>query len=201
MYKKGKSNTNADALSMVKVDHLDEEEVEKKVELNMTVNDNSSDHATSGSTIHSAEENVDDGILISERPLDDFNIQFVFMKSNNLSPMTVDTVSKNKQRRTIRRPEFNEENVKEIFQKLSPTNKLLAIHSEDEIFHTIQSVYSKYFAGNKIIKIVRCTELSTDIKDSDEQDRIIRDYHIANYHRGIQETFLHLRRDFYFSFV
>lgn len=200
IYKKGKANTNADALSRVKVDHIDEEGVNKKEELNMNVNDNLSDHATSGSTIHSAEENVDDGIPISEKPLNDFNIQFVFIKSNS-TPMTVETVFKNKQRRTIRRPKFNEEIVREIFQKFFPANKLLAIYSEDEIFHIIQSVYSKYFANNKIIRLVRCTELLNDVKDNDEQDKIIRDYHIANNHRGIQETFLHLKRDFYFPFM
>lgn len=44
-------------------------------------------------------------------------------------------------------------------------------------------------------------EILTDIKSNDEQDKIIRDYHITNNHRVIHETFLHLKRGYYFSFM
>lgn len=40
-----------------------------------------------------------------------------------------------------------------------------------------------------------------DIKETDEQDKIINEYHSKNNHRGIDETLSHLKRQFYFPFM
>lgn len=46
-----------------------------------------------GSTIHSADENLDDGIPISERPLNEFNLQVILEKTESGSPMTLETIT------------------------------------------------------------------------------------------------------------
>lgn len=58
--------------------------------------------------------------------------------------------------------------------------------------------FSKHFSNRKIFKLVRCKELLHDLIDSDIQDKTIRAYHIKSNHKGINETFQHLRRTYYF---
>lgn len=60
-------------------------------------------NATSGSTIHSAEDDAQDGIPIPERPLNEFLIQILMIQSSDSPPMKVETIYKNNKMRTIRR--------------------------------------------------------------------------------------------------
>lgn len=196
VYKKGKLNTNADALSRIK---LNDPKNNNYVDIN--TNDIVSNHGTSGTTVHSAEENLDDGIHISEKPLNDFSLQIILEKSNQNPSVSVKTPFRNKQRRIIKKPEFTEEIMIDIFKKFTPPNKLSAIFTDNDTFRIVQSTYSKFFAHNKIFRLIRCTEILKDITENDEQDRIIKEYHEANNHRGINETLLHLKRQFYFPFM
>lgn len=198
IYKKGKLNTNADALSRIKINDTGQT---IPTEVNINTLDNISNHGTAGTTVHSANENFDDGIPISERPLNDFNIQIILQKSNIGSPMTLEIIFRNKQRRTIRRQEFNESTVTDILKQYLVPNKLSAIMSDDDTFKVVQNTYSKYFAHNRLFKLIRCKIFLKDIRTNDDQDKLINDYHNNNNHRGIQETLLHLKRDYYFPYM
>lgn len=133
IYKKGKLNTNADALSRIRID------TPKLIDVNL--NDTASIQGTSGSTIHSAEENLNDGIHISEKPLNEFNLQLVFEKSSNTPEMLVIMPFKNKQRRIFRKPLYTEEIITDIIKKFLNPNKLSAIFADEDTFRIIQSVY------------------------------------------------------------
>lgn len=196
IYKKGKRNTNADALSRIRITNP-----ESKSKCDVNTNEIASNQGTKGTTVHSANENLDDGIYISEKPLNEFNLQIILEQSSTGSPMTLETVFKNKQRRIIRRPIFNVDVITEIFKKFLAPNKLNAIFTDDETFRIVQTTYSKYFAHNKLFKIIRCMEILTDVRLCDEQEKIIREYHENNNHRGINETFLHIKRQYYFPFL
>lgn len=63
---------------------------------------------------------------------------------------------------------------------------------------TNQIVYSEYFANAKQFRFIRCTKLLKDVIESDEQKELIRNCHEDRNHRGITETYLYLKRDFYF---
>lgn len=112
IYKKGKQNTNADALSRVKIN-----EPHKEVSQELFNNT---------STIHSADENLDDGIPISEKPLNEFNLQIILQINHTGSPATVENIFKNRQRRIIRELHFNEGTMVDIFKKYFPPNKQIA---------------------------------------------------------------------------
>jgi len=216
VYKKGTLNSNADALSRIK---LEEQNLNVDVNLN-ELNENMSFLSLESnsiapnppinnynpepdvvSTIHSAEENLDDGIYISEKPLNEFNLQIILSKTNEQPPFSLELCFRNKYRRTIRRPIFNEENLTQILKEYLAPNKTNAIYTDDETFNLVQKVYSSYFSQSKIFKLLRCTEILIDVKEDDEQDRIIRDYHLKNNHRGINESLSHLKRTYYFPFM
>lgn len=183
VYKKGTQNTNADALSRIKVD-LNNHEITPIAN-------------TSSSTIHSAEENQEDGIPISEKPLNEFSIQIIF-EVHPESKVTIEVPFKNKIKKIINSPTFDENSIIKIFVKHFKPHKLIAIYSEDNIFRIIQKVFSTYFSNNKTYRLVRCTQRTKDIKDNDEQDDIIRKYHRNSNHRGIDETYLHLKKEYFF---
>lgn len=198
IYKKGKLNTNADALSRIKIDNLTEDNREINM-INPT--DNCTNHGTAGTTIHSSDENTDDGIPISERPINEFNLQVILQVRDGGSPMTLETVFKNKMRRTIRRSEFTESIMTDIFKQYLTPNKLSAIMADDDTFKIVQSTYSKYFANSKLFKLIRCKNILQDITNTDEQDKIINEYHVNHNHRDIQETYEHLKRQYFFPYM
>lgn len=144
IYKKGKLNTNADALSRIKTD--------PSCNQNINTFDTVSIQGTSGSTIHSAWENNDDGIPISEKPINDFNLQALFKKGNSNSHMKLEAIFKNKHRKTFTYPHYTEEIITEILKNHLAPNKTTAIFTEDEIFYLIQNVYAKHFAQSKIFR-------------------------------------------------
>lgn len=150
--------------------------------------------------MHSAEENLDDGIPISEKRLNDFNIQII-LEVQAKPDVILEVPFKNKLRRIIASRSFGENYVIKMFTKYIKPNRLVAIYADDDIFRTIQEVYSVYFANNKDYRLIRCAFKVKDITENDEQDEIIRLYHINNNHRGIDETYLHLKRKYFFPYM
>jgi len=192
VYKKGKLNSNADALSRAIIN----DPHNNPIEINMK--DVGPDNA--GSIIHSAEENLNDGIPISERPINNFNLQIILEISTEPST-TLLKPFRTKQRKIIKRPSFTTEEVTDILKTHLAPNKLTAIYTHDDIFALVRSSYSQYFSNSRIFRIVRCTNILTDVTESDEQERIINKYHKESNHRGIDESHLHLKRQYYFPFM
>ena len=195
IYKKGTQNTNADALSRIKIN--ENQNPIKLVECNNQNSSVENDDSSNLATIHSGQENLNDHIYISERPLNDFNTQLVFENSDRESTR-IENFFKNKQRRTFKMTIINEETLTELFKKFLVPKKMTAIFTNDDIFRTIQTVYTKYFSKNKSFKIVRCTEKLIDVEEEDVQESLIREYHKKHNHRGINETVAHLKREYYF---
>lgn len=198
VYKKGKNNTNADALSRISLSpNLDN----NKIELNTNEISSQIVEPSSSSTIHSGNENVNDGIPISERPLNEFSIQLILEKTDKRPPISLQVPFKNKQRKIIRLPHYSEENIRKIFKEYLPPNRLTAIYTDDDTFKIIQETFSKYFSQMKTFRLIRCMEILEDVIENDEQDKIVTDYHNKNNHRGINETAMHLKRKYYFPYM
>lgn len=191
IYKKGKLNLNADALSRIKLDPQEE----------VNLNDTISEHGTSVNTIHSADENMNDGISISEKPLNEFNLQIILEKTSDIDSMLVEAPFVHKKRRIIKRKEFSEEIITDIFKQFLAPNKLSAIFTDNETFKIVQSSYSKYFSNSRVFRLIRCTEVLEDVANIEDQERIIKEYHQKNNHRGINESLSHLKRKIYFPYM
>ena len=85
--------------------------------------------------------------------------------------------------------------MKEIFKP----NKTYAIFTTDEIYKSVLGAFKTYFSASKMYKILRCTLFVTDLTDIAEQERKIQTYHKTSNHRGIEETYLHLKRQYFFQ--
>lgn len=59
------------------------------------------------------------------------------------SSTSLETIFRNKQRRTVRAKSFNEDTIVEIFRKVLPPNKLSVIFTDDETFKIVQAAYSQ----------------------------------------------------------
>lgn len=107
-------------------------------------------------------------------------------------------IFQNKQRRIIKQNDIdNEQILIEIFKKHVHAKKLTAVLTDDHTFKVFQSIYSKFFSNGRF-KIIRCMSIVPDVIDPDTQEEIIRNYHEKSNHRGITETFHHLKRAHYF---
>lgn len=197
VYKKGTQNSNADALSRTVIP---KNANFHQAECN-TADQNEPKESDNNSTIHSATEDMNDGIPISERPINEFNLQIVFEKTHRKPPTSLEVIFRNKHRRTFRLPTFTEENITKILKEYLAPNKISAVYADDDTFKLIQKVYSKYFSNTKILRLIRCTEILIDVTDNDEQNKLIYDYHMKNNHRGINETLRHLKRQYFFPFL
>lgn len=189
IYKKGNLNTNADALSRIELN------INESVENNIDEPENSE----FASAIQTTEEIPNDVIPISERPINEFTNQLILEKNNmiNKTEIIFKIIFKNKRRHTIRNKNIDEQKIIEILKSYLVPKRTTAILTDDDTFQIVQSVYSKYFSNHKF-KLVRCKHLVKDIIDTDIQEKLIRDYHSSSNHRGISESLLHLKRDYYF---
>lgn len=80
-----------------------------------------------------------------------------------------------------------------IKNHFSPTN-MNALFTNDEIFNKINELYDEHFRNYRII---RCKRILKDLTDETEIERIIGKYHLENNHRGINELYEELKREFY----
>lgn len=186
IHKPGKYNTNADALSRAIIE--------------TNIHDTSSSN-TSTNTVHSATEDNTSLIRISENPLNDFRNQLIIYKPENILNATkrkLEILFNKRRRITLNISSDDDDSLISLIKEYIPTKSLLALYCpNDELFLKIQNVYSLYFSQGKQYKIIRTTKLLKDVLSDDEQDEIIKKYHDFR-HTGINETFTHLRREYYF---
>lgn len=196
-YKKGKQNTNADALSRAEINFS---ETSNSRNNSSETSNSQADVSETLDTVHSGAENLSDGIPISERPLNEFTFRLIFQKTDlryNPKDM-VKIIFNTKKQVTIRRNDlYKEEVIIEKLKKYLIPRKTIGVHADDTIFRLIQSTYSKYFS-NSTSKLVRCKVILKDVENIDSQEQLIKEYHNQSVHRGINETVLHLKREYYF---
>lgn len=136
-------------------------------------------------------------IPVVQQPLNHFNTQIVFRIGNKSSVQT-STPFTYKTRRIISEPTYSFDNISSILQSILQPNKMVAIFAPDDVFSLIEEAYNNYFSDNDSFKISRCKLFLPEITDPEDQKTRIRTYHLKNNHRGIDETFQHLKRDIYF---
>lgn len=201
IHKNGRLNTNADALSRIEINtneiNLDVLETESLKSISMQ---NNIDISEKVSTVHSGEENMNDHISISERPINEFSSQIIITQNTKKTEIStkLKILFKRKKRYIIElKNTCNEADIISIFKNYLNSKRLTAVLTDDNTFRVIQSVYSNYFNHSKI-KLVRSTVLLKDVIERDDQEKLVREYHENWHHRGITESLDHLKRNFYF---
>lgn len=86
----------------------------------------------------------------------------------------------------------------DILRTVLKSNKTHAIYTTDSIFESVQKIYATFFAPNKLYKIIRSTTYLKELQTTEDQINYISDYHIKNNHRGMDETYNHIKRQVYF---
>lgn len=172
MYKPGKSNVVADALSRVQINSLTP-------------------------TLHSAEDDETHYIISTEAPLNSFRSQII-IETTTTNPETIITKPFPGYRRIlIRRTRFDEEILTTLIKEFCDPTKTNGLSTSAEILGQIQEVYKKYFCRSGLLKIRFTETILRDVTDTDEQEKIVRETH-NRAHRGIQENKFQILREFYF---
>lgn len=172
IYKPGRTNVVADALSRIQVNSLTP-------------------------TQHSAEDDGSHYILSTEAPLNGFRSQII-IEATSTNPQTIVTNPFPGYRRVlIRRTKFNEQILTSILKEFCDPSKTNGLNTSEEILGQLQEVFKKYFSRSGILKIRFTQTILRDVTDVEEQEKIIRETH-NRAHRGIQENKFQILREFYF---
>lgn len=216
IYKEGKTNVVADALSR---------KIEDKIEVNINTDSSISgsdtdtlpphggneppdeedqvpneeneqlhdENESDDDTIHSAESSEDYFIHCVERPINYYRNQIIF-RISRINTDILETPFTHFRRTIICRDKFDEDSITETLKRFH-NNKQTAIMAPEEIIPTIQDVYKKHFnqKGHFVL-----TQLQVeDVTNEERQDVIISKEH-NRAHRGVSEVENQLKRSFFF---
>lgn len=185
-YIKGKENVVADGLS-----RLSYEASNSEIEVNLhEFFDEDAD------TVHSAESDDADYIKITENPINMFKNQ-VFIQTSNENSCKTKIMFKNKIRHNLK--VANADGILNFFKDKLPSKGLVVVFCPNiELYKEFQSLYIKYFARNKNLKVLKANLFIEDITDRETLLQLIEKTHIKNNHRGINEVYEELRKDYFY---
>lgn len=169
IYKPGKSNVVADALS--------------RIVCSMT------------GTRHSADESDDMFILSTEAPINAFRHQIIIKKGPD--KIEISHPFPNYTRIKIHLDDINENSIFQILKEHVNASKLNGLLTDECIMGQIQEVYKKHFAQENMLKIRFTQKMLIDIPEEHTQWEIIKKEHYRA-HRGLEENKAQILRKFYF---
>lgn len=181
-YLSGKENKVADALSRVEI-HAHEMEAD---EIKST-----------DATIHSADEDNSEYIPITESPLNFYRTQIIIQKG---SPTKVNLEKiHGRTRKTFVHPNPDENYFTDVLKNHFPCKGIVGVMIDDiKIYNSFQNAYLKHFSKNKLLKLNKCSLKLRDIKDRSELQEIILEQHQKTNHRGINDVYSEIKREFYY---
>jgi transposase InsO family protein len=197
MYKQGKYNTNADALSRIEINN----------EETSSMNVNPSEHAPSLAdesrtlTVHTDKENPILEIPITDDPLNRFHRQLVLnIVDNTKGKVTATYKPFDTHTRTsvqISKSNIEDEIIKVIKEFVNPKIKTgLLINPPLEMYSVIPIIQNHF--KSSAMKLVLAKSEIVNIKDYFKQQEIIRGYHEGKTnHRGINECYMSLSCKYY----
>lgn len=226
IYKKGKLNTNADALSRIEI-HVKETQDTEAFDIDKYVNDVYNDHmapSTSydldrisviaqpddeqpcipdddNNTVHTnADQDPVVGIPISETAVNYGANQIIIQKVfHSPAKHRITNLFDKKRRITVQFSEDDfEKSVITFIKEAVVPNKLYYLYFEDpDIFEPFAEVIRKTFKWPSL-KFLRCLKKLIDVTDKNDIKEIIQNYHESkSNHRGIEETIKRLRERYY----
>lgn len=169
VYKPGKANVVADALS--------------RIVCSMTI------------TRHSAENSDDFYIQATESPINIFKYQVILKEGPD--NVIVTHPFPNYTRLEISLSNINENSLLQTLKKHFDHSRINGLYTSETIMGKLQEVYRKHFAQNSILKIRFSQRMLEDVNNEDQQWNIIRDEHYKA-HRGFDENKQKIFRNFFF---
>lgn len=172
VYKPGRSNVVADALSRIQINSLTP-------------------------TQHSGDDDDTNYILSTEAPLNAFRNQVIIEKVNDHPDTIVTHPFPGVRRTVIKRTSLTDQILATLLKEFFDPTKLNGLYTSEEILGKLQEVYKQFFSRANILKIRFTQKILEDVSDPEEQERIIRETHLRA-HRGINENKEQILREFYF---
>ncbi len=188
VYKEGRANVVADALSRKEVDPI--ELKTEPAELNLQSADSGESDAE---TVHSADTADEYFIHFSLRPLNGYRNQIIF-RVGNIELEATEEPFPGFKRATISRPEFNNEIVTDFLRRYH-NGKQSAILAPESLLQTIQESYRENFSQRG--HFVMVGSIVEDVANEVRQDALISQEH-ERAHRGISEVEAQLKRAYFF---
>jgi len=225
IHKKGKANTNADALSRIELNTLDnetssmianisEEEIQEvlddliregregapPLELQNEITDLEAPES-SGNTAHSQPDEPAVAIPILNEAVDNKPTQILVTTIFNRK--TAVKVSKEENRDIIRATipkNNNHEEILNFLRDYTTNSKKYYIHfDKEQMYKDFSNVYTTHFT-NQGPKLIRCTNRLITVLEPEEQQTLTEQYHVSKInHRGISETLKHIQRKYYWK--
>lgn len=201
IYKCGKANVVADALSRppVEVYHNEQDNNDSLLTGNLgssSIQGNqgqSQNDDSDADTIHSANDSNDYYIHFSNRPLNHYRNQLIF-RIANFSTIASETPFTNFHRTTIIQPNFNETEITEFIKRYH-NGKQTALLAPENLIQLIQNSFKRHFSAKG--HFVFCTCIVEDVANEDRQSAIITKEH-NRAHRGITEVETQIKRSYFF---
>lgn len=169
IYKPGKSNVVADALS--------------RIVCSMT------------GTQHSADNSDDFYIESTEAPINAFKHQVILQEGPD--KVTITNPFSSYTRINISTLNTNDDYLLQVLKNHFDLSKVNGLLTTEPLMGKIQEIYKKHFGSKRMLKIRFCQTMLQDVPQEDEQWNIIRREHYRA-HRGAEENKLQLLRRFYF---
>lgn len=229
IYKKGKQNSNADALSRIPVNALDSDMKQESIIVNISDESDAEEKPISISsststapeslaldnedtyplpsisssrteTAHSGEELESHGIPILREAIDTKPNQIIVYRWFKDETQVKDLSRPKQKVLEIFIPENNEELIKQfLLEYVKPKGKYF-IYFETE---TLRKNFAKviiYLFKSGTVEFFECTERVIYVEDEKEQEAIIRKLHQGKTcHRGIKETMVRIRRNYFWN--
>lgn len=225
IYKKGKLNTNADALSRIEL-HIKEAKniVEYINEFNENIDNLDSDNLSvqvqpdENLSVVELEEAVDENATVHtnaeqnpivEIPISDTAVNLgknqIFVSSVLHSPSApkLTTLFENKQRIQIQisKNQFDKDIINFIKEYIAPNVQYHMYFESPEIYEPFCEVVRKNFKWPSL-KFKRCEKKLIDVTEKEQIHEIIQNYHESkNNHRGIEETEQRIKQLYYWPYM
>ena len=196
VYKAGKLNVNADALSRIEINAMDQISNNATSGSDVDILDEDEDNQNSEGSLNSNQYSEhENSIPISNDPIDVKSRQFFFYYHN--LPTSIDITLGNTK---IYKCHVNKDKAyDEIFRILRDygNNKdTFHVYCNDELYQLVCRIYLEKFI-RKGMKLIRCLRRVEIVKDQERQLEIITQCHEGkSNHRGITETIERIKRNY-----
>lgn len=200
VYKKGKLNTNADALSRVEI-HTGEIDNASMI-VNIQENTVKPEERLENETVHTSIEDPIITIPYTDKSVNTFKNQIIISindsKENNIVKISREKIFENN-RIYLKIPRIQRTNhiVEIIRTHLEPKNNYCLYFACKDLELPFIRTFQKYFK-NKSFNLLISNTMVTDVIEEDEKQLKLKFYHeTKTTHRGIQENLQSIKKSFY----
>lgn len=198
IYKKGKFNTNADALSRVQINNEEIESLLQECGIDTSIRPEPSGSTTV--TAHTSAENPILEIPITDEPLNKFHRQICLTIVGDIKRRPTVTKPFDTHTRThiqVSESSLEQDVINAIKEYVNPKIKTAIKITPPLGMYSIIPILQNKFKSNSMHLVLAKTELE-DVKEYLRQQEIIKHYHEGKTnHRGINECYLALSRRYY----